>query len=121
MTTIALMGAGGKMGLRLAANLSRTSYTMRYVEISEKGRALLAQRGIAKVLPWQEAVSGADVVILALPDTRIGQVAHEIASRLAAGTLVMISRRGGALRRRTAPASGPKLLHHPPLPSATVQ
>lgn len=90
MTTIALMGAGGKMGLRLAANLSRTGYTMRYVEISEKGQALLAQRGIAHVLPWQEAVSGADVAILALPDTRIGEVAHELAPRLAAGTLVMI-------------------------------
>ena len=87
MTTIAMMGAGGKMGLSLAADLSRTGYTMRYVEISEKGQALLAQRGIAHVLPWQEAVSGADVVILALPDTRIGEVAHEIAPRLAAGTL----------------------------------
>ena len=34
MNTIALFGAGGKMGLRIANNLLKTTYAVRYVEIS---------------------------------------------------------------------------------------
>jgi D-apionate oxidoisomerase len=90
MATIALMGAGGKMGLRLTDNLRRTDYVVRFVEISERGKAALTERGVTEVMPWQEAVDGADIVILALPDTRIGAVAHEIAPRLKAGTMLMI-------------------------------
>jgi len=90
MTTIALMGAGGKMGLRLADNLRRADYVMRYVEVGERGKAALAARGITEVMPWRQAVDGADIVILALPDTRIGAMAHEMAPRLKAGTMLMI-------------------------------
>lgn len=90
MATIALMGAGGKMGLRLADNLRRTDFAMRYVEIGERGKALLAERGLTDVMPWRQAVDGADVVILAVPDTRIGEVAHEIVPVPAAATLMMV-------------------------------
>ncbi len=90
MATIALMGAGGKMGLRLTDNLRRTKHVMRYVEIGERGRAALAERGITDVMPWEKAADGADIVILALPDTRIGAMAHQIAPSLQSGTLVMI-------------------------------
>ncbi len=90
MATIALMGAGGKMGLRLTDNLRRTNHVIRFVEISDRGKAALAERSVTEVMPWQEAVDGADIVILALPDTRIGAMAHEIAPRLRAGTMLMI-------------------------------
>ena len=42
MNTIALFGAGGKMGLRITNNLLKTTYAVRYVEVSEPGRAALA-------------------------------------------------------------------------------
>ena len=87
--TITLMGAGGKMGLRLTDNLRKSNYQVRHVEISETGRAALAKRGIDAV-PVAEALDGAEVVILAIPDNRIGQVSHEIEPRLGRGTMLMI-------------------------------
>ena len=87
--TITLLGAGGKMGLRLTDNLRKSNYQVRHVEISETGRAVLARRGIDAVAVG-EALEGADVVILAIPDNRIGQVSHEIEPRLSRGTMLMV-------------------------------
>ena len=42
MTNIALLGAGGKMGVRLATNLKGSRFTVDHVEVSEEGRARLA-------------------------------------------------------------------------------
>ena len=40
---LVLMGAGGKMGVRSAANLARTDFDVAHVEISEAGRARLKE------------------------------------------------------------------------------
>ena len=89
MTTIALFGAGGKMGYRLASNLKGSPFTVRHVEISEAGRTRLATGlGVAAVTP-EAALEGADVVILAVPDTMIGKVAAGISDRLKPGTMVI--------------------------------
>jgi len=88
-TTIALFGAGGKMGARLSKNLQGSAYAVRHVEPSEAGRARLAQElGIACV-GADDALKGAQVVILAVPDTLIGRLAAEISPRLEPGTMVM--------------------------------
>lgn len=89
MTKIALLGAGGKMGMRLARNLKLSRFDVAHVEISERGRAALADEGLA-VAPLESALAGAAVVILALPDNRIGQVLNQIHGQLAAGTMVMM-------------------------------
>jgi hypothetical protein len=89
MTTIALIGAGGKMGCRVADHLhEHPAYTLRYVECSSQGVANLAQRGL-ETTPQAEAVRDAEVVILALPDKILGRVAHEIVPQLRPGTLVI--------------------------------
>ena len=41
MTTIALFGAGGKMGYRLSTNFQSSPYEVRHVEVSEAGRERL--------------------------------------------------------------------------------
>src|SRR5438128_4684640 len=89
MNKIALLGAGGKMGLRLAANLDGSPYEVRHVEIGERGRAELIKRGIQPA-PLGEALEGADAVILAVPDNRIGQVVQDIEGKLAPGTMVVL-------------------------------
>lgn len=89
MTTIALLGAGGKMGCRCTDNLKKSDYGVRHVEISPGGIAALAARGIAPV-PIEEAVPGADAVILAVPDVAIGKVSHQIAPLLRPGALVIV-------------------------------
>jgi D-apionate oxidoisomerase len=89
MTNVTLIGAGGKMGQRLTRNLRGSNYAMRYVEISETGKAALAEVGIATV-PLQLALDDAEAVILAVPDNRIGQVAHHLAPHLRSGTMVVV-------------------------------
>jgi hypothetical protein len=89
MVTIALLGAGGKMGCRIADNLRRRpEYRMRYVEIGEAGVGRLRQRGLEPT-PLDEAVAGADAVILAVPDNRIGPIAREVVPKLEAGAMVI--------------------------------
>ena len=89
MTAIALFGAGGKMGARLSRNLKASDYDVRHVEPGEAGRSRLEQElGIACVEPAM-AIEGADVVILAVPDTHVGQVSHQIAPALRPGAMVM--------------------------------
>lgn len=78
------------MGCRITDNLKKLpeKYKVAYVEISEAGIANLAQRGLTPT-PQAEALSGADAVILALPDRFIGKITHEIIPLLDPGTLVI--------------------------------
>ena len=86
MKKIALMGAGGKMGVRLSSNLGATDYDVDHVEVSEAGRKRLkAATGADCVEPGQ-AVSRADIVLLAVPDRAIGEVAHSIIDQVRPGT-----------------------------------
>jgi D-apionate oxidoisomerase len=90
MTKIALMGAGGKMGVRLATNLKGSRFDVAPVEVAETGRERLkAATGMDCVEPGQ-ALSRADVVVLAVPDRAIGQVAHEIVPKLDPGSAVIV-------------------------------
>ena len=89
MTTIALFGAGGKMGMRLGKNLKDSRFVVRPVEVGEAGRKRLADE-----LGWQAvdsdyALADADVVILAVPDTAIGKVASGIIDKLKPGSIVV--------------------------------
>ncbi|HEX7900313.1 MAG TPA: phosphogluconate dehydrogenase C-terminal domain-containing protein [Planctomycetota bacterium] len=88
MSTIALFGAGGKMGCRIADNLKSTEHRTLYVEVSPKGLENLAKRGLSPTSKL-EALSAADVVILAVPDNVIGQVAPEIVPRMRSGAMLI--------------------------------
>lgn len=89
MTTIALMGAGGKMGCRLTDNLKdHADYRVLYVEVGEQGRARLAAKGVSTT-SQDQALALAEVVILAVPDALIGKISHEIVPTLPPDTLVM--------------------------------
>ncbi|MEQ3642127.1 MAG: phosphogluconate dehydrogenase C-terminal domain-containing protein [Paracoccus sp. (in: a-proteobacteria)] len=90
MTKVALLGAGGKMGVRLATNLARTDFEVAHVEVSPAGQARLkAETGLGCV-PQEAALAGAEVVILAVPDTVIGKVAGAVVPQLAPGTMVVV-------------------------------
>lgn len=89
MTSIALFGAGGKMGARLTRNLMGSPFEVRHVEVSEAGRARLRDELGITCLGVDDALTGVDVVILAVPDTLIGRIAAEISPKLAAGTMVI--------------------------------
>jgi D-apionate oxidoisomerase len=90
MTSIALFGAGGKMGVRLATNLQRSRYTVRHVEVSEAGKQRLKETLGLDCLAPEAALDGADVVVLAVPDTMIGKVASGIEKSLKPGVMVIV-------------------------------
>ncbi len=87
---IALFGAGGKMGVRLSKNLAKSNFQVAHVEVSETGRARLKAEVGVDCIDVAVALSEADVVILAVPDTLIGKIAHQISPQLKAGTMVMV-------------------------------
>jgi len=90
MTSIALFGAGGKMGHRLSRNLKGSRFEVRHVEVSEAGRARLAQDFGFTCVPAEEALAGAEVAILAVPDTHIGKVAQSVLHLLKPGLMVVV-------------------------------
>jgi D-apionate oxidoisomerase len=88
-TTVAILGAGGKMGCRLTDNLRGTGHTLLLVEVSEAGQAQIARRGLVTT-PQADALARAEVVVLALPDRVLGRVAAEVVPSLRSGTIVIM-------------------------------
>ena len=89
MSKIALVGAGGKMGCRLTDNfLNCPQYMLSYLEVSEAGIQNLRQRDVI-VSDNVNAVSEADLVILAVPDILIGTVSADLIPKMKAGAVVM--------------------------------
>lgn len=89
MTKISLIGAGGKMGLRLSDNfLKNPQYEVTYVEIAQAGIVKLAERGI-KATETSDSVQEADVVILAVPDVTIGVISEALIPKMKAGAVVL--------------------------------
>jgi D-apionate oxidoisomerase len=89
MKKIALIGAGGKMGFRLSSNLAGSDFEVRHVEVSEAGRNRLHEELGVTCVDSRRALDGADVVILAVPDTLIGRVSSDLEPQLRRGTLVI--------------------------------
>lgn len=90
MTTVALFGAGGKIGARIATLLSRDQrYQSLYVEAGEAGIARLRAMRVEPT-PADDAIVDADAIILAIPDILIGQIASEIVPKLKPGAVVII-------------------------------
>jgi hypothetical protein len=89
MNTIALFGAAGKIGARIARLLKDDpTYSTLFVESGDTAAARLRENGLAPTLAT-EAASRADVVILAVPDLFIGKIAAEIVPMLRAGAIVI--------------------------------
>lgn len=90
MTNIALLGAGGKMGMRLSTNLQGSEYNVAHVEVSEAGRQRLAEATGLQCVDQSEALANADVVLLAVPDHLIGKIAHTFIDQLRPGTALIM-------------------------------
>ncbi len=112
------------MGFRITRKLFDAGYDLRAVEIGEAGRARLTEAGITPV-STDEGIAGAKVVVFALPDNIIGQVARELAPKLAPGTMLLILD-AAAPYAGDLPKDRPDLTYfvghpcHPPLYSTTT-
>lgn len=85
---IAVVGAGGKMGMRVSNNLVKTDHDVRYVENSPAGQERTREAG-RELSDLAAAVAGVDVVILAVPDIALKPVTEQVVPTLDAGTVVL--------------------------------
>src|ERR1019366_3771276 len=88
-TEIALIGAGGKMGYRIAKKLQACQgLKFHCVEISAAAIERLGSSNIATV-PLQDALHFAQIVILAVPDAKAADVAREICDQVERPLLIV--------------------------------
>ncbi len=76
MTKIALLGAGGKMAVRLGTNLKGSRFDVDHVEVSEEGRRRVKSTVGVDCVDLDRALGQADVIVMAVPDRLIGKIAH---------------------------------------------
>ena len=88
MKKVAIVGAGGKMGYRVSANLKGSPYEIKHVEVSEAGRSRLKELGITCV-DADNALPEADVVILAIPDNLIEKITRQLVEKFKKGAILI--------------------------------
>ena len=88
MKKIALVGAGGKMGLRLTRNLIGSKYEVHYLEVSPQGIDKLEKEGISTGNPAL-VIPEADAVIFAVPDVALGSVTKQYIPTMKNGALAI--------------------------------
>jgi hypothetical protein len=85
---IVLIGAGGKMGMRLTRNLRNSKYEVSYVEINQQGIEKLNEKGV-NVSDAVKVIPHADAVIFAVPDVALGSVTETHIPKMKKGALAV--------------------------------
>ncbi|WP_110590051.1 phosphogluconate dehydrogenase C-terminal domain-containing protein [Microbacterium suaedae] len=86
--TIAVIGAGGKMGTRVSDNLAQTDHDVRYVETSPAGQERVTAAGRA-LSDAASAVADADIVVLAVPDLALAAVTADLVPQMKSGSVCL--------------------------------
>lgn len=89
--TVAVIGAGGKMGARAAEKIGFSdAYRVLLCESSTERAKSLENKGL-KVTATGDAMAAADFVVMAVPDALIGSIARELVPQMKRGsTLIML-------------------------------
>ncbi|WP_425825745.1 phosphogluconate dehydrogenase C-terminal domain-containing protein [Streptomyces fractus] len=87
-TTVAVIGAAGKMGQRVSNNLVESDFTVLFSENSPKGQELIRSLG-RELTDSETAAQAADVLILAVPDIVLGKVSEQLVPLLKPGAVVL--------------------------------
>jgi hypothetical protein len=86
---IGILGAGGKMGMRIGANLKKLPNEIFYIENAEAGINRLDEIGIEVSAPT--AVMGQlDFLILAVPDLYINKITTEVVPDMKSDAIVLL-------------------------------
>jgi ketol-acid reductoisomerase len=88
-TTIALMGAGGKMGTRILNNLIKTDFNLLLCETSPQGIKSIEEKGL-KVTLMEEAVPEADFTIMEVPDAVLGKISYDVVPCMKADSTIIL-------------------------------
>lgn len=85
---IAVIGAGGKMGMRVSNNLVKTKNQVSYVENSEAGRQRVTDSG-RQLSESVAAVRDADIVVYAVPDLALKAVTAALVPEMKPGGIAL--------------------------------
>ncbi|MBK0092705.1 MULTISPECIES: phosphogluconate dehydrogenase C-terminal domain-containing protein [Erwiniaceae] len=88
LKTITVIGAGGKMGMRISANFQKSDYQVFYVENSPKAQEQVTAQG-RELSDAASVVPVSDVVILAVPDIVLGKVSEGVVPQMKAGAILL--------------------------------
>ncbi|ROP73988.1 phosphogluconate dehydrogenase C-terminal domain-containing protein [Curtobacterium sp. PhB115] len=86
--TVAVIGAGGKMGTRVSNNFAKSEYTTLYSEASPAGQERIQALG-RSLTDSLDAAKVADVVILAVPDVLLGSISEQLVPVMKSGASIL--------------------------------
>lgn len=85
---IAVIGAGGKMGMRVSNNLVETAHNVWYAENSPAGQERVTATG-RSLTDSADAVADADIVIFAVPDLALKAVTSDLVPKMKSGAIAL--------------------------------
>lgn len=88
LKTITVIGAGGKMGMRISANLQKSDYQVFYCESAPQAQEQVTAQG-RELSAAESVVPVSDVVILAVPDIVLGKVSEIVVPRMKTGGILL--------------------------------
>ncbi|THD34567.1 MULTISPECIES: phosphogluconate dehydrogenase C-terminal domain-containing protein [Pantoea] len=88
LKTITVIGAGGKMGMRISANLQHSAYQVFYCENSPQAQQQVIAQG-RELSDAASVVPLSDVVILAVPDIVLGKVSQSVVPQMQSGAVLL--------------------------------
>ncbi|MDR6350495.1 phosphogluconate dehydrogenase C-terminal domain-containing protein [Pantoea sp. SORGH_AS_0659] len=88
LKTITVIGAGGKMGMRISANFQKSDYQVFYCENSPKAQEQVSAQG-RELSDAASVVPLSDVVILAVPDIVLGKVSEDVVPQMKPGAILL--------------------------------
>jgi len=77
------------MGTRIVNNLVRHDYNLLFCEKGEAGIKRLAEKSL-KVTDIEDAVTAGDIVIMAVPDARLGGISRQVTPMMKKGAVMII-------------------------------
>ena len=89
---IAVIGAGGKMGMRVSNNLVKTAHNVAYAENSPAGQERVTATG-RTLTDSADAVANADIVIYAVPDLALRAVTSQLVPLMKVGVRLRMGSR----------------------------
>jgi prephenate dehydrogenase len=88
LKTITVIGAGGKMGMRISANLQKSDYQVFYCESAPQAQEQVTAQG-RELSAAESVVPVSDVVILAVPDIVLGKVSEIVVPQMKTGGILL--------------------------------
>jgi hypothetical protein len=112
--TVAIIGAGGKMGARVAEKTGNDPrYRILMCESNTEQAHMMEKKGFT-VTPVESAVADADFVVMAVPDALIGQIVHQLVPHMKEeGTVIMLDAAAAYVGELPEPRGLTFMITHP--------